>query len=64
VCEGLDPAQASRIAAGWTDGVVLVGNRLHNAGNVHAVSLEEGIRTAIGMTVPGDMIISCVKTWR
>jgi len=64
VCEGLNPEQASRIAAEWIDDVVLVGDRLRSAGKLNAASLEEGIRTAIRMTSPGDMIISCVKTWR
>lgn len=64
VCDGLDPAQAARIAEGWAGEVVLVGDRLRAVRGLHAASLEEGIREALRRTAPGDMIISCVKTWR
>ncbi len=64
VCEGLDPTQATRIANGWTGDVVLVGDRFQSTDGRHAPDLEEGIRVALSRTVPGDMIISCVKTWR
>ncbi|CAJ37160.1 coenzyme F430 synthase [Methanocella arvoryzae] len=64
VCEGLDPAEAARIAEAWAGEVVLVGDRLLSVSGVHAASLKEGLREALSRTAPGDMIISCVKTWR
>ncbi|WP_424359243.1 coenzyme F430 synthase [Methanocella sp. MCL-LM] len=64
VCDGLDPARAAGIAESWAGEVVLVGDRLRAVNGLHAASLEEGIREALSRTAPGDMIISCVKTWR
>jgi UDP-N-acetylmuramyl pentapeptide synthase len=69
VCEGLDPGQALRIAAGaGVDNVVIVGERLHVAMKgkeyLYAPDLDSGLASALSETEPGDLIISCVKTWR
>jgi UDP-N-acetylmuramoylalanine--D-glutamate ligase len=69
VCEGLPPGRVLEIArGGGTDGVVLVGERLKGmaatADYAWAPDLQGGIAAALAMTAPGDMIISCVKTWR
>jgi UDP-N-acetylmuramoylalanine--D-glutamate ligase len=69
VCEGLPPAGVLEIARSvGTDGVVLVGERLKSmamlASYGWAPGLKGGIAAALSMTGPGDMIISCVKTWR
>ncbi|OPY28091.1 MAG: UDP-N-acetylmuramoylalanyl-D-glutamate--2,6-diaminopimelate ligase [Methanocella sp. PtaU1.Bin125] len=69
VCEGLDPEQVLTIAAGaCADSIVLVGERLRTAGAgkgyLYAPDLEGGLAAALSRTAPGDLIISCVKTWR
>lgn len=69
VCEGLDPEQALKIAAeACVDGIIVVGERLRAAGTGRgyacASDLDGGLAAALSKTAPGDMIISCVKTWR
>ena len=69
VCEGLPPGGVLEIArAAKAEGIVLVGERLKDmaaaAGYAWAPDLNGGIAAALAMTVPGDTIISCVKTWR
>ncbi|HUL61762.1 MAG TPA: coenzyme F430 synthase [Methanocella sp.] len=68
VCEGLNTEQALKIAAdAGVDDVVLVGRRLSAASGARyrcATGLDEGLAAALAVTTPGDVIISCVKTWR
>jgi len=65
VCDGLDPAKvAAFLDDARIDEVILVGDRMRIEGCAHADSLEEGLAAALEKTSPGDMIISCVKTWR
>ncbi len=69
VCEGLEPVRVLEIAGiANVDGVVLVGERLrepaHATGRAWASDLKGGITAALALTMPGDTIISCVKTWR
>ena len=65
VCDGLDPRRAFTIIenAGMDD-VVLVGERLDSGGYPHKGNLKEGLALALERTSPGDLIVSCVKTWR
>jgi coenzyme F430 synthetase len=65
VCDGLDPRRAFMIIENThMDDVVLVGERLRTKGYSHSDSLKEGLALALERTAPGDLIISCVKTWR
>jgi UDP-N-acetylmuramyl pentapeptide synthase len=65
VCDGLDPRRAFTIVENaGVDDVVLVGDRLRMDGYTTAGSLKEGLAMALDRTSPGDLIISCVKTWR
>lgn len=68
VCDGLDPARALSLAiSAGVDDIILVGDRLRAASSARyecAASLTEGMNRAVEMTSRGDMIISCVKTWR
>lgn len=67
VCSGLDPEGVVRIAeAGGLDGIVLVGGRMRELAARHqwAEGLAGGMKAALALTSPGDIIISCVKTWR
>ena len=65
VCDGLDPRRAFTIIenAGMDD-VVLVGERLNSGGYPNTGNLKEGLALALEITSPGDLIVSCVKTWR
>lgn len=65
VCDGLDPRKAlSLIGRAPVDDVILVGERLRMEGRESADGLKEGLAKALKHTAPGDLIISCVKTWR
>ncbi|MCD1295977.1 coenzyme F430 synthase [Methanocella sp. CWC-04] len=68
VCDGLDPEKAMNVIENaGVDGIVLVGDRLRALnGGKHMVSddLSSGLAIALDITAPGDLIISCVKTWR
>jgi UDP-N-acetylmuramoylalanine--D-glutamate ligase len=65
VCDGLDPRRAYTIIENArVDDVVLVGGRLRMDGYTPSESLKEGLALALERTAPGDLIISCVKTWR
>jgi UDP-N-acetylmuramyl pentapeptide synthase len=65
VCDGLEPAKvAAFLDDARIDEVILVGDRMRIDGYAHADSLDEGLAAALEKTSPGDMIISCVKTWR
>jgi len=65
VCDGLDPAKVSEVLGDpRIDEAILVGDRMSIEGYAHAGSLEEGLAIALERTSPGDIIISCVKTWR
>ncbi len=65
VCDGLDPRRAFMIIGkARVDDVVLVGERLSTGEYPASGSLKEGLALALERTSPGDLIISCVKTWR
>ena len=65
VCDGLDPRRAFTIIENSRmDDVITVGDRLGKAGHTSSESLKEGLALALERTSPGDLIISCVKTWR
>ena len=65
VCDGLDPRRAYTIIENArVDDVILVGERLAIKGYSAAGSLKEGLTLALERTSPGDLIVSCVKTWR
>jgi UDP-N-acetylmuramoylalanine--D-glutamate ligase len=65
VCDGLDPRRAFMVIdnAG-VDDVVVVGERLRTGGYPSSDSLKEGLAMALERTSSGDLIVSCVKTWR
>lgn len=65
VCEGLQIRSAISFArSAGVDAVITVGDRMRMENRPNAPDLEAGVKAALGLTVPGDMIISCVKTWR